>query len=64
MAKELCKRLKSHYTDKLYEQNEETDQKNDTHRMLWDFEIETNDPTIARRPNPSFPGVGSTWCNG
>ena len=36
---ELCKRLKFDHSTKWYMHNPESDQENETHQILWDFEI-------------------------
>ena len=43
---ELCKKLKFDYTNKWYIHNPESVLENKTHKLLWDFEIQT-----ARRPD-------------
>ena len=40
--RELCKRLKFVRTNKLYVHKPESVQENKTHKILWDFEIQTD----------------------
>ena len=37
---ELYKKLKFDHTDEWYTHNPESVQENDTHKLLWDFEIQ------------------------
>ena len=39
---ELCKKLKFDYTNKWYMHNPESILENETHKVLWDFEIQTD----------------------
>ena len=48
---EMCKKLKFNYTNKWYIHNPESDLQNDTHKLLWDFDIQTNHLISARRPD-------------
>ena len=47
---ELCKKFKSDHTNKWYMHNPTSALENDTHKSLWDFDIQTNHLTSARRP--------------
>ena len=47
--KELCKRRKFCYANKLYIQKPESVQKNETEKILSDFEIRTGHQIPARR---------------
>ena len=44
----LCKKLESEYTTKWYIHKPESVLKNETHKVLWDIEIQT-DPQIPTR---------------
>ena len=46
---ELCKQLKFYHTNKWYVQNPISVLDNDTHKLLWDFEIQTDYLISARR---------------
>ena len=48
---ELCKKLKFDHTNKWYLHNPEFVQENETHKLLWDFEIQTDHQISARRPD-------------
>ena len=48
---ELCKKLKFDHTNKWYMHNPESVLKNETQKLLWDFEIQTNHLTSVRRPD-------------
>ena len=48
---ELCKKLKFDNANKWYMQNQESVLENDTHKLLWDFEIQTYHLISARRPD-------------
>ena len=39
---ELCKKFKYDHTNKWYMHNPESVLKNETHKLLWDFEIQTD----------------------
>ena len=45
---EMCKKYKFDRTNKWYMQNPASGQVNDTHKLLWDFDIQT-DPLIPAR---------------
>ena len=49
---ELCKKLKFDHTNKWYNDNPESVLKNETHKLLWDFDIQTDHLITARRPDP------------
>ena len=49
---ELCKRFQFDYTAKWYMYKLESVQKNETHKILWNFEIQTNHLIPATRPEP------------
>ena len=49
--RELCKKFKFDHTNKWYMHNSEFVRENETHRFLWDFEIQTDHLISARRPN-------------
>ena len=48
---ELCKKLKFDLTNKWYMHNPESVQENETHKFLWDFEIQTDYLISARLPD-------------
>ena len=48
---ERCQRLKLEHTDKLYIHKPESVQENETHEILWDYEIEKNHSILTKRPN-------------
>ena len=43
--------MKFNHTKKWYTDNPEAILENETHKLLWDFEIQTDHPISARRPN-------------
>ena len=48
---ELCKKLKFDHTKKWYMHNPASVLENDTHKLLWDFDIQTDHLISARRPD-------------
>ena len=46
---ELCKKFKFDPTNKLYMLNPESVREDETHKLLWDFEIQTDNLISARR---------------
>ena len=46
---ELCKKFKFDQTDKWYMHNPESILENEMHKILWDFEIQTDHLISARR---------------
>ena len=48
---ELCKKLKFDHTNKWHMHNLESVSENETHYVLWDFEIQTDPLISARRPD-------------
>ena len=46
---ELCKKLKFDYTNKWYMLNPECVRENETHKLLWDFDIQPDHRISARR---------------
>ena len=48
---ELCKKLKFDNTNKWYMHNPTSVLENDTHKLIWDFDIQTDHLISARRPN-------------
>ena len=48
---ELSKKFKFDYTNMWYMHNPEPVLENETHTILWDFEIQTDDLISARRPD-------------
>ena len=48
---EMCKKFKFDYTNKWYMLNPTPVQENDSHELLWDFNIQTDHLILARRPD-------------
>ena len=48
---EMCKKFKSDHTNKWYMHNPASVLENDTHKLLWDFNIQTDHLIPARRPD-------------
>ena len=48
---ELCKKFKFDHTNKWYMNNPAPVLENDTHKLLWDFDIQTDHLISARRPD-------------
>ena len=48
---ELCKKFKFDHMNKWYMHNPESVQENEMHKILWDFEIQTDHLILAKRPN-------------
>ena len=46
---ELCKKFKFNHTNKWYMHKPKSVLKNETHKLLWDFEIQTDHLISARR---------------
>ncbi len=47
---EICKKFKFDHTYKWYMHNPAPILENDTHKLLWDFDIHTDHLIMARRP--------------
>ena len=47
----MCKKFKFYHTNKWYISNPAFVQENDTHKLLWDFDIHTDHLISARRPD-------------
>ena len=47
----LCKKLKSDHTNKLYMHNPESVLENETHKLFWDFEMQTDYLILDKRPD-------------
>ena len=47
----MCKKLKFDHANKLYMHNPEPVLENETHKLLWDFDIQTDHLISARRPD-------------
>ena len=47
----LCKKLKFDDTNKWYMHNPESIRENETHKLLWHFEVQTDQQISARRPD-------------
>ena len=48
---ELCKKLNFHHATKWYTHKPESVLENETHKILWDFEIQMDHQIPARRPD-------------
>ncbi len=48
---EMCKKFKFDHTNKWYKHNPASVLENDTHKLLWDFDIQTDHRISARRPD-------------
>ena len=48
---EMCKKLEFDHTNKCYMHNQAPVIENDTHKLLWDFDIHTDRLISARRPS-------------
>ena len=48
---EMCKKFKFDHTNKLYVYNPTSVLENDTHKLLWDFDVQTDHLISARRPD-------------
>ena len=48
---ELCKKFKFDHTNKWYMHNPASVLENDTHKLLWDFDIQTDHLISTRRPD-------------
>ena len=62
---ELCKRLKLDNTHKWYLHKQESVLENERHKILWDFEIQTDCSIPVRRPNQVSINKKEkkiTWC--
>ena len=46
----MCKKLKFDHMNKWYMHNPESVLENETHNILWDFEIQINHLILARQP--------------
>ena len=51
ISSELCKKLKFDHTNKWYMHNLDSVQENETHKILWDFIIQTDHLILSRRPD-------------
>ena len=47
----MCKKFKFDHTNKLYMHNPTPVLENDTHKLPWDFDIQTDQLTLAKRPD-------------
>ena len=59
----LCKRLKFDHTNKWYLHKQEYVIDNETHKILWEFEILTDHPIRARKPSPVLINKKKTTFN-
>ena len=48
---EVCKKFKYNHANKWYMHNPATLLENDTHKLIWDFDIQTYQQITARRPD-------------
>ena len=51
LTRSLNKKLKFEQTNKYYKHNPESVQEDETHKILWDFEIQTDHLISARQPD-------------
>ena len=51
---EVCKRLNFEHTNKWYMHKAESALKNETHQILWDFEMQTDHLILARRSDQTW----------
>ena len=49
--REMCKKSKFDHTNKWYKHNPASVLENDTHKLLWDFNIQTDHLISARIPD-------------
>ena len=49
--REMCKKLKIDHTNKWYMHNPTSVLEDDIHKLLWDFDIQTDHLILARRPD-------------
>ena len=49
MNRELCKKLKFHHNNKRYVHKLKAVFENETHKILWDFDIQTDHPILAKK---------------
>ena len=49
---EMCKKFKFDHTNKWYMHNPASVLENDTHKLRWDFDIQTDHLISAKRPDP------------
>ena len=47
----MCKNFKFEHTNKWYMNNPASDLENDTHKLVWDFDIQTDHLNSVRRPD-------------
>ena len=59
---ELCKKFKVDHTNKWYMHNPESVLENETYKLLWDFEIQTNHLISARQPDPVIVNKKRSTC--
>ena len=58
----MCKKLKFNHTNKWYMLNPASVLENDTHKLLWNFDIQTDHLISARRPRPyGYQQKKRTW---
>ena len=50
---EMCKKFKFDHTNKWYMQNQAPVLENNTHKLLWDFDIQTDHPNLSQKTRPS-----------
>ena len=51
ILREMCKKFKFDHTNKWYMHNRASVLENDTHKLLWDFDIQTDYRISSRRPD-------------
>ena len=59
---ELCKKMKFHHMNKWYMHNPESVLENETHKLLWDFNIQTDHQILAKRPDLIIINTKKTTC--
>ena len=60
---EMCKKFKFDHTNKWYMHNPSPVLENDTHKILWDFDMQTNHLISARRPDRIIINNKKRVCN-
>ena len=63
IRKELCKRLIFYHTEKWHIHKSESVQENETHKIIWNFEIQTGHLILARQPDRMLINEKKKTCN-
>ena len=58
---ELCKKFKFDHTNERYMHNLESVRENETHKLLWDFKIQTDPLISVKRPNLAIVNKKKPW---